>query len=83
MTDTVIDWIDIFTRPAYKHIILQIRQDEGQIDQFMRLPVKYEDPFPLDIPMTGVLNYGFPYSLCKWLMDSLLNKNFAHLIESV
>jgi hypothetical protein len=26
MTDTVIDWIDIFTRPACKHIILESLQ---------------------------------------------------------
>jgi REP element-mobilizing transposase RayT len=26
MTDTVIDWIDIFTRSVYKHIILESLQ---------------------------------------------------------
>ena len=26
MTDTVIDWIDIFTRPTYKHIIIESLQ---------------------------------------------------------
>jgi REP element-mobilizing transposase RayT len=26
MTDTVVDWIDIFTRPTYKHIILESLQ---------------------------------------------------------
>jgi len=26
MTDTVVDWIDIFTRPTYKHIILESMQ---------------------------------------------------------
>jgi len=26
MTDTVVDWVDIFTRPAYKHIILESLQ---------------------------------------------------------
>ena len=23
VTDTVVDWVDIFTRPKYKHIILE------------------------------------------------------------
>jgi len=26
MTDTVVDWVDIFTRPAYKHIVLESLQ---------------------------------------------------------
>ena len=26
MTDTVVDWVDIFTRPTYKHIILESLQ---------------------------------------------------------
>jgi len=26
MTDTVVDWIDIFTRPTYKHIVLESLQ---------------------------------------------------------
>ena len=23
VTDTVVDWVDIFTRPVYKHIVLE------------------------------------------------------------
>jgi REP element-mobilizing transposase RayT len=26
MTDTVVDWVDIFTRPTYKHIIVESLQ---------------------------------------------------------
>jgi len=26
MTDTVVDWVDIFTRPSYKHIVLESLQ---------------------------------------------------------
>lgn len=35
MTDTVVDWVDIFTRPKYKHIIIEslkyCQQEKGLI----------------------------------------------------
>ncbi len=33
VTDTVVDWVDIFTRPKYKHIIIE----RGQGGSVIRL----------------------------------------------